>query len=71
MARMISRKPFVGIAAGLLFGALGILLLGIKGSRGAAMVLFPLSAWSFLLIGAVSFLTGARALVRSRHRKKQ
>ncbi len=63
MGRMISRRPAVGITAGLLFGALGFLLLGIKEERGLAALLFRVSAWFFLFVGAVSVLAGAHAYV--------
>ncbi len=63
MARLISRKPFVGIVAGLLFGALGILLLGIESDRAASGVLFSVSAWFFLGIGILSVSAGAYAFV--------
>jgi len=67
MGRMISRRPLVGITAGLLFGALGVLLLGIREERGLAALLFTVSAWFFLFVAAVSVLAGAyAALVRKR-----
>ncbi len=70
MARLISRKPFVGIVAGLLFGALGVLLLGIESDRTASAVLFSVSAWFFLGIGILSVAAGAYAfLVHLRDRK--
>ncbi len=66
MARLISRKPLVGIVAGLLFGSLGYLLLGIEGSRGVAAVLFTVSAYFFLFVGAVSALAGAVSFIHPR-----
>ncbi len=69
MARLISRKPFVGIVAGLLFAALGVMLLGIKGARGVASLLFTVSAVFFLFVGAVSALAGTYTLVRSSRSK--
>jgi hypothetical protein len=69
MGRMISRRPAVGIVAGLLFVALGVLLLGIEEERGLAALLFAVSAWFFLFIGAVSVLAGAYAY-RFRSRRK-
>lgn len=66
MSRLLSRKPSVGIVAGLIFAALGMLLLGIEGSRALATVLFTVSAWFFLFIGAVSILSGVAAFLRRR-----
>jgi hypothetical protein len=69
MSGVVSRKPFVGIVAGILFGALGMLLLGIEGSAGLAAVLFVVSAYFFLFIGTVSILAGASAFVRAWRRR--
>ncbi len=63
MAGLISRKPFVGIVAGLLFGGLGFLLLGIENSGRVAAVLFRVAAWFFIFIGVVSFSSGTFALL--------
>jgi hypothetical protein len=48
----------VGIVAGLLFGALGALLLGIDTARGFPAVLFKISGFFFLFIAAVAVLSG-------------
>ncbi len=70
MAGLISRKPVVGIFAGLLFGGLGVLLLGIESSGRVAAVLFRVSAWFFIFIGVVSFSSGTFALLFPRWSRK-
>ena len=66
MAGVIGRKPAVGIAAGLLFGCLGVLLLGMSGADGPARLLFPVSGAFFLFIGIVSVLSALFVIIRSR-----
>lgn len=66
MAGLVARKPAVGFAAGALFGALGVLLLGIDDGHGAARLLFPLSGGFFLFIGILSIASAAAVLLRSR-----
>lgn len=68
MAGLIGRRPIVGLAAGLLFGGLGSLLLGIEGARGLARYLFLVSGWSFLFVAVVSLLSAAYALLSARRR---
>ncbi len=70
MSRVIARKPFVGIVAGVLFGALGMLLLGIEGGRGVAGALFKVSAWFFLFVGVLSASAGVYALFVQVSRRK-
>jgi len=59
MAGIVKRKPLIGFAAGLLFGGLGYLLLGVEGAGGAACYLFKVAGSSFLFVGLVSLLTAA------------
>ena len=66
MAGVIGRKPAVGIAAGLLFGCLGVLLLGISGGEGPARFLFPVSGTFFLFVGIMSVLSALIVIIRSR-----
>ena len=66
MAGMISRRPAAGVVAGLLFGALGLMLMGIRDARGLAAVLFTVSAWFFLAIGALAVLAGLWSFFSSR-----
>jgi hypothetical protein len=68
MSKVIARKPYVGIVAGVLFGALGALLLGIEDSRGLAAVLFKVSAWFFIFIGVLSASAGLYALFIQRRK---
>ncbi len=70
MSRVIGRKPFVGIISGVLFGALGIMLLGIEGERGLTAALFTVSAWFFLFVGLLSISAGLYALIMQFGRRK-
>ncbi len=70
MSKVISRKPFVGIISGVLFGALGLMLLGIEGEHGLAAALFTVSAWFFLFVGVASLSAGLYALIRQFGRRK-
>ena len=59
MAGIVSRRPVVGVAAGAIIGALGLLLLGIEptATSGAiAMLLFKVTGWFFLFVSAMAFL---------------
>jgi hypothetical protein len=59
MAGIVSRRPLVGVAAGSIIGALGLLLLGIgpaAGGRGLAGLLFKVAGWFFLFVSAMAFL---------------
>ena len=60
MAGIVSRRPMVGVAAGTIIGALGLLLLGIESppasGRSIAAVLFKVSGSFFLFVSAMAFL---------------
>jgi len=59
MAAIVSRRPVVGVAAGFVIGALGLLLLGIDpaaAGQGLAGLLFKVSGWFFLFVSAMAFL---------------
>ncbi len=60
MAGIVSRRPIVGVAAGVIIGALGLLLLGIETppatGRGIAGALFKIAGWFFLFVSAMAFL---------------
>jgi hypothetical protein len=59
MAGIVSRRPLVGVAAGSIIGALGLLLLGIDpaaAGRGLAGLLFKVAGWFFLFVSAMAFL---------------
>jgi hypothetical protein len=64
MAGIVSRKPVTGVAAGLIIGALGLLLIGIESpqtGRGVAALLFKVAGWFFLFVSAMAFLGAAIA----------
>jgi hypothetical protein len=60
MAGIVSRRPVTGVAAGVIIGALGLLLLGIETptSTGTSIgaVLFKVSGYFFLFVSAMAFL---------------
>jgi len=60
MAGIVSRRPMVGVAAGVIIGALGLLLLGIDAppasGRSIAGVLFKVSGYFFLFVSIMAFL---------------
>ena len=69
MAGIVSRKPVTGVAAGLIIGALGLLLLGIESpqtGRGVAGLLFKVAGGFFLFVSAMAFLGAALAWQRRR-----
>jgi hypothetical protein len=69
MAGIVSRRPLTGVAAGLIIGALGMLLLGIeppRAGRGVAGMLFKVAGGFFLFVSAMAFLGAALALRRRR-----
>ena len=69
MAGIVSRRPLVGVAAGLIIGALGLLLLGIdappSSGRSIAGILFEVAGYFFLFVSAMAFL-GAFLSFRTR-----
>ena len=69
MAGIVSRKPYAGVAAGTIIGALGLLLLGIDAppasGRSISVLLFKVAGYFFLFVAAVAFL-GAFLAVRGR-----
>ena len=59
MAGIVSRRPVVGVAAGSIIGALGLLLLGIDpaaAGQGLAGLLFKVAGSFFLFVSAMAFL---------------
>lgn len=60
MAGIVSRRPMVGVAAGVIIGTLGLLLLGIEAlpasGRSIASLLFKVSGYFFLFVSAMAFL---------------
>src|SRR5512139_47816 len=67
MAGIVSRRPAAGVAAGVIIGALGVLLTGIDAppaeGRGTAGVLFKVAGYFFLFVSVMAFL-GAIASYR-------
>lgn len=74
MARLIGRKPVIGIVSGLLFGGLGILLLGLDsaslGVTPLASVLFTVAGGFFLFVAVMAVLAAAASIVRSRSSRR-
>lgn len=69
MAGIVSRRPMSGVAAGLIIGALGFLLLGVESpqtGRGVAELLFKVAGGFFLFVSAMAFLGAALAWQRRR-----
>ena len=60
MAGLISKRPFVGVSGGLIFGALGLLLTGMDRTpgtiTGVAGVLFKGVGYFLLFVAALSFI---------------
>jgi hypothetical protein len=73
MAGIVSRRPLTGVAAGLIIGALGLLLIGIDthpaAGRSIAAVLFKVAGWLFLFVSAMAFLGAFQAFRNTRLRR--
>lgn len=69
MARIVSRKPVIGIVAGLLFGALGWLLIGMEGTPAGvtpmAPILFRIAGSFFLFVASMALMAAILAILRS------
>ena len=69
MAGIVSRRPAAGAAAGIIIGALGLLLLGIDAppasGRSIAGALFKVAGYVFLFVSVIAFL-GAFLSFRNR-----
>jgi len=72
MASVITRKPFVGFATGLLFGFLGLLLVQIETTpgapRGIVLWMFRIVGWFLLFVALGSFVTAIYSLWKQRGR---
>ncbi len=68
MPRIVSRRPLIGVGAGIVIGALGLLLLGMNseagGEGGVSRLLFSGTGYFFLFVAAVSFIAAARSFLR-------
>jgi len=66
MAGLISKRPFVGFATGILFGALGMLLVRLKPSLGApndrVLWLFGVVGYFALFVALVSLMNAVYAV---------
>lgn len=74
MAGLISKRPFVGFATGILFGALGLLLIRINPSPGpprdGVVVLFGVVGYFALFVAIGSLVNAVYAVwVRKRGEK--
>jgi hypothetical protein len=69
MARIVSRRPLIGVVAGVLFGSLGWLLLGMEGTRtgvtSLAPLLFKVSGGFFLFVGVIALAAAFLSILRS------
>jgi len=70
MAGIVSRRPAVGLAAGIIIGALGWLLAGIDTASGAGRsvtgLLFATAGYFFLFVAAMALLNAFASLWRRR-----
>jgi proteasome assembly chaperone (PAC2) family protein len=70
MAGIVSRRPVVGVAAGIIIGALGWLLIGMDTASGMgrsiAGLLFTTAGYFFLFVAAMAFLNAFVSLWRTR-----
>ena len=70
MAGIVSRRPAVGLAAGIIIGALGWLLAGMDAGpdagRSIAGLLFTTAGYFFLFVAAMALLNAFVSLWRKR-----
>jgi len=78
MAGIVARRPAVGLAAGVIIGALGWLLVGLEAapgrSRGITGPLFKTAGYFFLFVAIVAFLNALvslRSKCAARRRNKR
>ena len=74
MAGIVSRRPIAGVAAGVIIGALGVLLVGIDVSpdagRGIAGVLFKVAGAFFLFVAVIAFIGAVVSYRRARDSRR-
>ena len=62
MASIVAKRPLVGVAAGIIFAALGSLLISVKGSRqdisDAVGGLYAVAGYFILLVALLSTVAG-------------
>jgi len=70
MSGIVSRRPAVGLAAGIIIGALGWLLAGMDAAPGAARgiagLLFKTAGYFFLFVAVVALLNAFVSLRKKR-----
>lgn len=64
MAGLISKKPLVGFATSLLFGALGALLVRMDSSQVTSVWLFKTVGYFVIFVAASSLFTAIYAVVK-------
>jgi hypothetical protein len=73
VARIVARRPVIGLAAGLVFGALGRLLIGMErapaGVTPFASILFSVAGYFFLFVAAMAFAASFFAFLRAARRR--
>ena len=66
MASIVAKRPIVGVAAGLIFAALGSLLISVKGSQqgiaGILSGLYTVAGYCMLLVACLSMVAGIAGL---------
>jgi len=66
MASIVAKKPVVGVAAGVIFAALGSLLISVEGTQqGIARVLsglYKVAGYFLLLVAVLSMVAGAAGI---------
>ena len=67
MAKLVSRRPVIGIAAGLIFGALGMLVLDQVGRSGGrqAVYLFNIAGYFFLFVAVMAVIAAILAVLKT------
>lgn len=65
MASIVAKRPLVGVAAGVIFAALGSLLIAVEKERAIAGVLsglYTVAGYFMLLVALLSMVAGAAGL---------
>jgi choline-glycine betaine transporter len=74
MASIVAKRPVVGVAAGVIFAALGSLLISVEGAQqgiaGVLSGLYTVAGYFMLLVAFLSMVAGA-AGIWSRYRSRR
>jgi len=66
MASIVAKKPVVGVAAGVIFAALGSLLISVEGTQqgiaGILSGLYKVAGYFLLLVAVLSIVAGAAGI---------